>query len=482
MDNREVLLVLDAGTSSIRATAFDDAGSILSFHQHALRTSRPQPGHAEMDPQHVLDAAGQVISRCLADCRNNGWQPTALGLSVQRSSFLLWDAAQDQPLSPVLTWQDHRADTVLDRYHPHDDLIRGITGLNLAPYYGAPKLAWLMRHDPQLAGGLAAGAIKFIPLQSLLIRRLTGRLLMDETIAGRTLLFDIRERRWSDELLALFQTPAACLPEVVPSQSDFGTFEANGYRVPLLVAMGDQQAAMTGLGARQPGDAAINFGTSGSVLLHTGSTPRPTGGLLANAAYSSGAKVEYVLEGTINAVGALMHWLADREGRPDITHKWPELVADTTDLALVPGVNGLAAPYWRSDIATTFIPDESGYDLSHRIRAAMESVAFLASDILVAMFEGQSPLPLKELHCGGGMARPPLLQFQADLLQHSLVLHRTREATARGVALRLAEALEWDEFGGHRSGGQRFEPQLDRATSNAHLKRWRQAIKKILSS
>jgi len=484
----DILVVLDQGTSATRAVAFDTGGRVVAFHTHTIHTHRPHSGQAlrqssgqaEIDPREVLASVDAVLERTLADVARDNRHPAALGLSVQRSSFLLFDSARGQPLTPILTWQDTRAADILPRFKDRADAIARTTGIPLGPYYGGPKFAHLLARQPALRAAVRAGRIAFIPLESLLIHHLTGRLLIDETIAGRTLVFDINRRRWSDELLALFNLPERALPELVPSRHAYGALRWQRQTIPLLVCLGDQQAAMTGLGAREQGELAINLGTSGSVALHTGGQPQPAPGLLTNVAFSTPDCAEYLLEGTINAVGALFTWFAEELGRPDLARRWPELVAESTDLILVPGVNGLAAPYWRPDVVTTYVPHREGLSMAEQLRAGMESIAFLVADIVQAMFPDSDRFDLGEVHVGGGMARTPLLQFMSNLLQQPLHLHRVREATARGVAIRLAQALGWNDF---PSGSQRdttFTPAISPAQRDAHRQRWHRALEYVL--
>jgi glycerol kinase len=482
MDRDQVLIVLDQGTSTTRALAFDPTGNIVAYHTHALHTLRPRPGPAEMNSSEVLDSVDTVLHRTLADVAGEHRLPAALGLSVQRSSFLLWDETAQAAATPILTWQDIRAAEDLPRFADQAESVAHITGIPLGPYYGGPKFAHLARRSAADRTGPERPATRFIPLESLLIHHLTGQLLIDETIAGRTLVFDIHHRQWSDELLELFGLPRSMLPELVLSQSDFGRFAWQGRSIPLMVSMGDQQAAMTGLGACEPAETAINLGTSGSVALHTGAAPRPTPGLLANVAFSTPDEIEYLLEGTINAVGALFTWFAQQWDQPNLPRHWPDQIAASTDLVMIPGVNGLAAPYWRSDIPTTFIPDKRDYAENEELRAGMESVAFLVSDILQAMSEGEEGFVPGEIHIGGGMAQPPLLQFLADILQHPLHLHRVREATAHGVAIRLAQALKWPDFPTRPERETSYQPAVNAGQRDGHINRWRRALEQALGS
>ena len=495
MPTPQVLLILDAGTSAVRAVAFDRAGAprggytqgrIASFHTRSVKTTRPKPGHAEIDPPALLRAVDQVLERTLTDLEREGLRPQAMGLAVQRSSFLAYDPRRKAALTPVLTWQDTRAKEVMGRYRDQTAVITGKTGLPPAPYYGGPKLAWLLAHRPQLRTAFAAGKAHFIPLESLIIHHLTGRLLIDETIAGRTLLYDLILRRWDPQLLELFGLKWSfprCLPELVPSQHNFGPVNWRGRRWPLLVCMGDQQAAMTGLGADSPGTMAVNYGTSGSVAVPTGDHPAPAPGLLANPAFTTADKAEYLLEGTVNAVGALFRWFEEDLESPGLARNWPAQLAPETGLVLVPGLNGLAAPYWRADVTTTFLPSRRGYSVGQQLRAGMESIAHLVADIVAALPENIRPPLSATIHCGGGMARPPLLQFQADMLGRPLVVHRRREATARGVVLRLAQTLGWDDFGLNTAAGEsQYQPDMSSKERDEHRARWRWAVKKVLGS
>ncbi|MCH8328604.1 MAG: hypothetical protein IID15_08810 [Candidatus Marinimicrobia bacterium] len=476
-----MLLVLDAGTASVRAALFEPDGRIIALHRHSLTTHRPQPGHAEMVVADLLAAVDQVVDRCLTDCDTHHWQPEAMGLSVQRSSFVLFDTVSQAATGPILSWQDHRARDMMDRYTPHADAISAITGLLPSPHFGAPKLAWLMEHDANLRAPLADGRLKFVPLASLLLHHLTGNLLIDESIAGRTLVFDITKRRYDPGLLETFGWPKAALPEVVPTQHDFGTLTRQGASIPIKICLGDQQAAMVGLGAGNMGEMAINFGTSGSVLLHTGNRPRIGAGLISSIAWSTSGAATYMLEGTVNAVGALFAWFADTEGQPGLTSRWVDELAPDSELVMVPGINGLAAPYWRPDVETTFIPTSDGYPLGERLWAGMASIASLGADIIGHMHTALPGLQVTHVHCGGGMAQPPLLQLQADLANLALERHHVPESTATGVAVLLAASLGWAQFGSAtRKGQARFVPQMDEAGRGKILDRWHAALEQVL--
>ena len=474
---RPVLLVLDAGSSSIRAVLFDEAGRLLKLHRQSITTRRPRPGHAELDPAALLAATDRVIGKCLKDCRRRELTPVSLGLSVQRSSFLLWNVSGKAAAGPVISWQDTRSATLIDRFKSGAGEITARTGLPLSPHFGGPKLAWLVASDPTLKPRLSRGDLKFVPLSSLLIEHLTGNLLVEETIAGRSLVYDIHRRKWDDGLLETFGWPRAALPELVPSDGDYGTMRRAGFEVPLRLCLGDQQAAMTGLGATRAGELAINYGTSGSVLLHTGDRPALVEGLLSNVAWSTAGRAEYLLEGTVNAVGALFSWFAGEEKRPELVRRWSRLAAPDTELVLVPGINGLAAPYWRPDVQTTFQPPDGEHSLGDRLRAGIASIAHLTTDIVERMEGALADHPLTHIRCGGGMAQPPLLQLQADLLERPLQRRRIREATARGVALRLARSLGWDDFtAGGPPGGTRYTPAMTAQARTGHRRRWKSAL------
>ncbi len=473
----EALIVIDAGTSALKALAFNTRGEIISLHRNGLKTDRPEPGHAEMDGLAILKGLDKVVAAVANDLHRGRYRPVAVGLSVQRSSFLLWNTRDSSPMTPVLTWQDTRADSILHRYSTDRAYITKTTGLPLSPYSAGPKFAYLMENHDDLSQAVAQGEGKLISLQTLLIHHLTGRLVIDETIAGRTLLFDLHTRRWSSNLMGLFGVPESALPDIVPSNHEYGICRIGNHEVPLAVAMGDQQAAMTGLGAESAGSLAINYGTSGSVSMNTGSTPIIVDGLLANVAFSSPERIEYLLEGTINAVGALFQWYAQKFDRPEITTKWPEMLAESANHIFIPGLNGLAAPYWQSQLISSEIP-AGNYTFEESMRAGMDSIAFLTWDIFNQMRKSGHKVDDEAIHCGGGMAQPPLLQFLADLLQRPVHLHRIREATSRGVAIRLANALGWEGFGEKGRGTEStFECKITRAARDECLDRWHGALK-----
>lgn len=472
----EALIVIDAGTSALKALAFNTRGEIISLHRHGLKTDRPEPGRAEMDGRAVLQGLDKVVAAVSTDLKKGGHRPVAAGLSVQRSSFLIWSTHDSRPMTPVLTWQDTRANKILHKFTLDRARITRTTGIPLSPYSAGPKFAYLMEKHDDLSKAVAQGHGMLISLQTLLIHHLTGRLILDETIAGRTLLFDLHTRRWSTDLMTLFGVPETALPDICPSNHAYGICKFGDHEVPLEIAMGDQQAAMTGLGAESDGSLAINYGTSGSVSMNTGSTPLMVEGLLTNVAFSSPDRIEYLLEGTINAVGALFQWYAQEYDRPEITTQWPGMLAETANHIFIPGLNGLASPYWQSEIISSEVPT-GNYTFAECLRAGMESIAFLTWDIFNQMRRSGHNVDDAAIHCGGGMAQPPLLQFLADLLQRPIQLHRMREATSRGVAIRLAFAMGWEGFG-EKGGGTEttFECRISRADRDECLARWHEAL------
>ncbi|MFC1481811.1 FGGY family carbohydrate kinase [Candidatus Neomarinimicrobiota bacterium] len=474
------ILVIDCGTSSSRAVIYDPAGQMVLYHSCPTTVSRPGPDRVEADPVALLAAIDQVLTSALAEATDRWIQIEAIALASQRSSFLAWDTGNNRPMTPILSWADARAASLMDRYQADWGQIVQKTGVTPSPYYGGPKWASLVMEQPDLAQGMRAGNVKFIPVETLIIHHLTGNYFIDESLAGRTMCFDIPKRQWDANLVTLFGLMPDGLPDIVTSFAEYGYYRSTVGEIPLRLALGDQQAAMYGLGARNRDELAINFGTSASVALNLGPIPRLEPGLLTNIAYSDGQSIDYLLEGTINGCGSLMRWLGDQIGNDKLVKIWDDFISASTDLILIPGINGLAAPYWQPHVPTTFIPDAE-YPVPDKVRAAMESIGFLIKDITEAM-EWQPAGGSDMVHCGGGMARPPMLQFVADLLDHPVARHPDRNVTAFGAASRLAARLGYDDFDAEPTISEElFSPTDDRRYVDARIMKWRTELGRIIN-
>jgi glycerol kinase len=345
----------------------------------------------------------------------------------------------------------------------------------LSAHFGAPKYLHLIHNDASLQRKIKEGNAWFGPLSAFLLHSLTGQAYVEPTIANRSLLLNLKTRAWDPELCRLFQVPDTCLPPLVPSFGSFGKVQINSVELPVLCVLGDQQAALVGQGGRQPGSIAMNFGTSGSVQMNTGQNPVILKGLISSPLLTTETQGEYMLEGTINACNALFYWL---ESELFISHRqmqWDKRCEKTeTDGVYLPGFVGLASPYWKDNLKTHMLGLEKA-SKDEIIRAAMESIGFLVYDILQLMNQHR-PFREEVLVASGGGARPPLLQFIADLAQIPIGHTPMKDCTAFGIYCLLREGLgETTPPKPHCD--HVYSPQMKPKKRGEKIDRWKRLLK-----
>lgn len=430
------ILSVDQGSSSTKVVAFDRQGRQTYRSSLPLEIERPRPTHVEQNPIHVLQetrlALEKVISAILAD----GHEIIGIGFACQRSSFICWNRKTGEAYTPVISWQDLRAKDLCSALTPYREMIYQKTGLPLTGHYGGPKFLWLIQNEPGLSKWLTLPGVVFSPWNSFLLWHLTEERVCatDDSIAGRTLFFNIHERNWDAELLSLFKIPEEILPDLRPTCHLYGHYRSGKRSIPILCSIGDHQGALLGLGGFEKGRCALNYGTSGGVLVNLGPTPHIANGLLTNIACSTRDEVTYTAEGTVNAVGSLFEWFEREKGISGASTNWAESMASSSQgWMMVPGMYGIAAPYWKETAPTVFVGEGNLPPQEVLLRAGMESIAFLVADIL-AQLKKISGLKIHEITAAGGAARPPLLQFQADLLGIPIRHSSITDATALGSA------------------------------------------------
>ncbi len=469
-------LVLDLGTSSSKAFIFNARQELVFTHRvkHALH--RPAPHHVESDASDIQAAVDALTSRSLDWASENNITLEAAGLACQRSTFLFWDKARLQPLSPALSWQDSRAGDVVERLLPHATQIHEKTGIPLSAHFGGPKYRHMLDHHPELEAIVQREEAWFGPISTFIVAHLTGTLAVDESIAGRSLLFNLDQRRWDTDLLTLLDIHPSTLPALQPVVADWGNLGGPEGAIPLRCVIGDQQAALIGQQGISTGALAMNFGTSGSVQLNTGGEPRHSSGLLSNVLVSDSKQAVYLLEGTINACNSLFYWLEDKLDFSHTDMVWHERAARIeTQGALVPGFVGLAAPYWKDRFSTVYhnlsspTPDEL-------VRAAMESIGFLVHDILMTM---ETELNQEPLSASGGGSRPALLEFLADLLNRPVGHSSMRDRTALGVLQLLLHANALGEMTTAPAYDAIYHPRKNETWRREKLKTWAAALKQV---
>lgn len=486
------LLALDQGTTSSRAILFTLEGRPLAVVQREFRQLYPKPGWVEHDPLEIWEttlwAAREVLRRAGAEAG----EVLALGITNQRETTLVWDRKTGKPLHNAIVWQDRRTAPLCEalREKGLEPLFRERTGLLFDPYFSGTKLLWLLENVPGLRARAERGEVCFGTVDTWLVWNLTGGKVFatDPTNASRTLLFNLHTLAWDPELLEALGIPAALLPEVRPSDGDFGETlpELLGAPVPIRGVLGDQQAALFGQGALGEGEGKCTYGTGAFLLLNTGERPvLSERGLLATVAWSLGRKATYALEGSLFVAGAAVGWLKEvgllRESRE--VEALAEGVEDTGGVYFVPAFTGLGAPYWDPYARGAILGLTRGTTRAHLARAALEGVAFQVGEVALAMAEAAG-LPLRALRVDGGMAENALfLQIQADLLGVPVLRPKVTETTALGAALMAGVGAGVLDLEGVRRAWReeaRLLPQMPEERRQALFHGWRRAVARVM--
>jgi len=432
---------LDQGTTSTRFIIFDRQGRIVATAQQEHRQIYPKPGWVEHDPLEIWQKTEAVTAEALAKAGIQATDLIAVGITNQRETTLLWDAETGKPLHNALVWQDTRVDQLVASFAADggQDRFRAKTGLPLASYFSGLKLRWLLDNVEGARAKAETGAALFGTIDSWLLWNLTGRHATDVTNASRTQLMDLGSLDWDEGMLAAFEIPRACLPEIRSSSEVYGTARGVLAGVPVAGILGDQQAALVGQTCFAPGEAKNTYGTGCFLLMNTGDKPVPsTFGLVTTVGYKFGdAPAHYALEGSIAITGALVQWLRDNLGlikTSDEIEPLARSVEDNGDVYFVPAFSGLYAPYWKESARGVVAGLTRFAGRGHIARAALEATAYQTRDVIDAMAK-DSGIAIRELRADGGMVVNELLmQFQADMLDVPVVRPQVIETTALGAA------------------------------------------------
>lgn len=489
---------IDQGTTGTRCILFGADGRIVAsaYAEHAQIT--PRPGWVEHDPEEILDATCRVVREALARAglAEAPGRVAAVGVANQRETVVLWERRTGRPVYRAIVWQDTRTrDACQDLIaRGAESLIRARTGLPVATYFSALKAAWLLDHVPGARTHAARGDLCFGTIDAWVIWWLTGGPdggvhVTDVTNASRTQLMNLRARAWDPDLLALFDVPAACLPEIRLSSERYGDTRPGGpFGAAVAVSgdLGDQQAALVGQGCHRPGDAKNTYGTGCFLLQHTGDAPvESRSGLLSTAAYATRHGVAYALEGSVAVAGAAVQWLRDNLGAirtAEETEAVARSVEDTGGVYFVPAFSGLFAPYWDMAARGVIVGLTRYTTRAHLVRATLEAICYQTREVVEAM-ERDSGLRLASLRVDGGASRNDLLmQLQADILGVPVVRPTVSETTALGAAYAagLAQGV-WDSLDAAAAGWEAertFEPRRSSAEREAGYAEWKRAVER----
>jgi glycerol kinase len=481
---------IDQGTTSTRFVVVDSQGDIVAMDQQEHRQIYPQPGWVEHDALEIWQRTEQVIAFALQKADIAAADLSAVGITNQRETTVLWDAASGMPVAPAIVWQDTRTDGLVRELGGAigQDRFRIETGLPLATYFSGPKARWLIDHHG-LRDRAEAGEILFGTIDTWLIWKLTGRHVTDVTNASRTMLMNLASLDWDEDLCDAVGVPRAMLPEIVPSVATYGA--AQGVLEGVMIAgdLGDQQAALFGQTCFAPGSAKNTYGTGCFMLLNTGTAKVPSDhGLLTTVAYQvEGEAPIFALEGSVAIAGAGVQWLRDNLGiisGADEVEELASSVADNGDVYFVPAFSGLFAPHWRADARGVIAGLTRFADKRHIARAVLESVAYQTRDVLQAM-EADSGERLATLYVDGGMvANDLLMQFQADILDVPVARPLHIETTALGAAYAAGLAVGYfdglDHLRSLWSEDRRWEPAMEAGERDRLYASWGKAVRRTL--
>ncbi len=455
------VIAIDQGTTSTRAIVFDEAGTLVSKGQFEHRQHLPRPGWVEHDPLELWANTREAVGFALARANVSSADIAAVGITNQRETAVVWDALTGEPVHHAIVWQDTRTQGAIDDLADlHGaDAFADHTGLPLAAYFSASKFRWILDHVPDGQARAERGELRCGTIDSWLLWNLTGGPAggvhaTDVTNASRTLLMDVSTRRWSPQMLELFGIPERALPEIKPSNANFGVIASPSLLagVPVTGILGDQQAATFGQVALSSGESKSTYGTGNFVLVNTGNERvRSRHGLITTVAYELvTGELAYALEGSVAVTGALVQWLRDSLGLISAAAEVEALAAsvpDTGGVTLVPAFSGLLAPHWRPDARGALLGMTQFTGPGHIARAALESVAWQTREVLDAMC-ADTGMVVEELKVDGGMVGNDLLmQLQADALGSPVVRPAVTETTALGVAYAAGLAVGvWESF------------------------------------
>ncbi|MFC6862865.1 glycerol kinase GlpK [Halomicroarcula sp. GCM10025817] len=496
---------IDQGTTGTRFMVFDHSGQVVANAYQKHEQIYPEPGWVEHDPMEIWDNTKQVVQDGLEAAGLSASQLEALGITNQRETTIVWDKDTGKPVHNALVWQDRRTTDRVEQLQEEGKVewIREKTGLECDAYFSATKTEWILENSDPIKTERSRpedtreraenGELLMGTIDSWLIYNLTGNHITDVSNASRTMLYNIRDLEWDDELLAEFGVPASMVPEVRPSsdESYYGTTDPDGFlgaEVPVAGALGDQQAALFGQTCFDEGDAKNTYGTGSFYLMNTGTDAVESDhGLLTTIGFQlSGEPVQYALEGAIFITGAAIEWLEDVDLIENAaeTEELARSVDSTDGVYVVPAFTGLGAPHWDGRARGTIVGMTRGTRREHIVRATLEAIAYQTRDVAEAM-EADSGVETTSLRVDGGAVKNNFLcQLQSDIIQTTIERPEVDETTALGSAYAAGLAVGYwesvDELRQNWQMDREFAPKTDASAADRMYERWGKAVERSL--
>jgi len=479
------LLGIDQGTTQTTAVIVDENGEMLEKNSAQLPARFPQAGWVEQEPEDILRTVKEACAPLL-----DKYKISAVGFDNQGETFVVWDAETGKAVSPAIVWQDTRGQSICDTLGSKVDpeLLRQKTGLLLDSYFSAPKLKWVFENHPELRRQAHDGKLKFGTTETWVLWKLTGGKLhiTDPSTASRTLLFDMNKFEWDEDLLKLFDVPRSMLPEVVPSAGHMGDVDfGNGKPLPLHALLVDQQAALFGQACFKAGEMKCSFGTGSFLLMNIGDKPKlSNNGLLTTVGWNFNGHTAYAFDGGIFVTGSAVQWLRDNLHFIRSSAASKNAAKKSTDygVVVVPALQGLAAPHWRTDIKGAIFGLNRSTRSDDIVRATLDGIACRVYEVVTAMSQdlGKSPPYLKV--DGGPAGNPYLMQMISDLLNIKVRVSASVEATAIGIAQLAgvsALGLSFDDLSANWKAEKSYRPKMKEAARGDKLAQWSKALEAV---
>lgn len=488
------LMALDQGTTSSRCILFNKKGEIQSVAQKEFTQIFPQAGWVEHDPMEIWSTQLSVATECMAMMDANVEDVAAIGITNQRETTIVWDKETGKPVYNAIVWQCRRTSEYCDslKEKGFDVKVKEKTGLVVDAYFSGTKVRWILENVEGARERAERGELLFGTVDTWLLWHLTkGKVFAtDYSNASRTMLYNIHELKWDEEILAELNIPACMLPEVKPSSSVFGHTDANilGGEIPIAGIAGDQQAALFGQCCFEPGMIKNTYGTGCFILMNTGEKAITSkNGLVTTIGWGIGDKVEYALEGSVFVAGAALQWLRDGLRMIDsaaFSEVYAEKVEDSNGVYVVPAFVGLGAPYWDQYARGIIVGLTRGVEKEHLIRATLESLAYQSNDVIKAMATDSGENPKQIRVDGGASANNFLMQFQADITDTQVWRPQIIESTALGAAFLAGLAVGFyenqAEIMEQVSISKVFKPKMDEEMRTDLVSGWNEAVKRSL--
>lgn len=485
------ILSLDQGTTSSRAIIFNQKGEIVHVAQREFTQHFPKPGWVEHNANEIWGSILAVIATCLSESDIKPEQIAGIGITNQRETTVVWEKETGRPIYNAIVWQSRQTADICEglKEKGYNDLFREKTGLLIDAYFSGTKVKWILDHVEGAREKAEKGELLFGTIDTWLIWKLSGGKahVTDYSNASRTLMYNIHELKWDEELLDILTIPASMLPEVRPSSEIYAhtvAYHFFGHEVPIAGAAGDQQAALFGQACFDKGMAKNTYGTGCFMLMNTGEKAVASNhGLLTTIAWGIDGKVEYALEGSIFVAGSAIQWLRDglrmfKDAKD--SEQYAERVDSTEGVYVVPAFVGLGTPYWDSDVRGAVFGLTRGTTKEHFVRATLESLAFQTKDVLTAM-EADSGISLKTLRVDGGAVKNNfLMKFQSDMLGVAVERPVVNETTALGAAYLAGLAVGYwngkEEIASQWNIDSSFKPSMQPEASEKLYSGWKKAV------